>query len=49
MPAGNQLALRLWSDGSVEPLTVQHPGEITIRGVVRGNLRLSELEALGYC
>lgn len=47
--AGNQLALRLWSDGSVEPLTVHHPDVIDIRGIVRGKLRLSDLEALGYC
>jgi hypothetical protein len=47
--AGNQLALRLWSDGSVEPLTVRHPEEIVVRGVVRGKLRLSDLEVLGYC
>ncbi len=47
--AGNQLALRLWSDGSVEPLTVHHPDKIDVRGVVRGKLRLSDVEALGYC
>lgn len=47
--AGNQLALRLWSNGSVEPLTVQHPEEVDVRGVVRAMLRLSDLEALGYC
>lgn len=47
--SGNQLALRLWSDGSVEPLTVHHPEAIEVSGVVRGKLRLSDLEALGYC
>jgi len=47
--AGNQLALRLWSDGSVEPLTVHDPDAIQVRGVVRGKLRLSDVEALGYC
>ena len=47
--AGNQLALRLWSDGSVEPLTVRHPEAMEVRGVVRAKLRLSDLEAMGYC
>lgn len=47
--SGNQLALRLWSDGSVEPLTVRHPDAIEVRGIVRGKLRMSDLEALGYC
>lgn len=47
--AGQELALRLWSDGSVEPLTVVHREAIDVRGVVRSKLRLSDLETLGYC
>jgi hypothetical protein len=37
--AGNQLALRLSSDGSVEPLTVLDPGRATVHGRVAGTIR----------
>jgi hypothetical protein len=46
--AGNQLRLRLWSNGSVEPLTVREADGIEVRGIVRATLRFSDLDDLGY-
>jgi hypothetical protein len=46
--AGNRLALRLWSSGSVEPLTVTQPHHLVIRGAVKATLRASEVQDLGY-
>jgi hypothetical protein len=45
---GNRLAVRLWSEGSVEPLTVTHPDGLIVRGVVRRTLSAGDLHKLGY-
>ena len=40
---GNQLALRLGSDGSVEPLTVARPDDAKVLGLVRATIRPDDL------
>jgi hypothetical protein len=40
---GKELALRLWSDSSVEPLTVTAPDRVRVLGLVRATFRVGDL------
>lgn len=45
---GDLLAVRLWSTGSVAPLTVTHPERLRILGEVVEEVDVTTLEELGY-
>ena len=42
------MAVRLWSTGSVAPLTVAHPEKLVVLGEVVEEMDLAALEELGY-
>lgn len=46
--SGDLLAVRLWSTGSVAPLTVAHPERLLVLGEVVEQLDVIALEELGY-
>jgi hypothetical protein len=45
---GNDLAVRLWSNGSVEPLTVHNAEAIEVCGLVRSHISAATLAERGY-